>query len=113
MQVTYTVDVNIDEVWGNVIGGHSGYWADNFKTLDGREVAWYKDENYEQPNPQSFKVLADGEWYTVSERSLAEAFVKLKVDGWTHCGGDLVDEQDACTGDAILQVAAFGDFVYG
>jgi hypothetical protein len=113
--VLLNVDVPIDigELWGNMMGGHSGYWADNFETLDSGIVQWYLEDEEFTPNPQDFKVFADGEWYEVTVEKLARAYVRLKLDGWTHCGGDSVDEQDSCTGDAILQVAAFGDFVYG
>lgn len=107
--------VNVDEceVWENMMGGHSGYWADNFETLDSGIIKWYKDDNYEQPNPQDFKVLADGEWHEVTVKALAEAYVNMKLDGWTHCNGCSVDDNDSCTGDALLQYAAFGELVYG
>ena len=113
MIVMQNVDVNVNDVWENMMGGHSGYWADNFETLSNGRVDWYRDEHYSQPNPQAFKVMAEGEWHQVSVRSLAEAYVKLKQDGWTHCGGDDIDDNDSCTGDAILQMAAFGEIVYG
>ena len=113
MIVMNEVDVDINAVWENMMGGHSGYWADEFRTLNHGRVEWYKDDNYEHPNPQDIQVLADGEWHTVTVRSLAEAYVKLKQDGWTHCNGDSIDDEDACTGDALLQMAAFDDFVYG
>lgn len=113
MLVTYQVEVDVNDVWQKMMGGSSGYWADNFETLDSGIIKWYKDDEYTQPNPQDFKVLADGVWHTVTVRSLAEAYVKLKQDSWTHCGGYSVEDNDACVGDAILQVAAFGEFVYG
>lgn len=113
MIVMQEVDVDVNEVWGNMMGGYSGYWADEFRTLKHGRVEWYKDDDYAEPNPQDFEVLADGEWYKVTVRSLAEAYVKLKQDGWTHCNSDSIDDEDACTGDALLQMAAFDDFVYG
>lgn len=113
MLVTYQVEVNIKEVWENMMGGHSGYWADNFETLDSGIVRWYLDEDYENPNVQDFKVLAEDKWHTVTVQALAEAYVKLKQDSWTHCRGCSIDENDACTGDAILQVATFGELIYG
>ena len=113
MLVNVDVPVDMGELWSNFMGGHSGYWADNFETLDSGIIKWYLDDDYKQPNPQDFKVFADGEWYEVPLEKLARAYVRLKLDGWTHCGGCSVDDNDACTGDAILQVATFGDFVYG
>jgi hypothetical protein len=113
MIVLQNVDVDVNEVWGNMVGGHSGYWADEFRTLKNGRVDFYKDEHYAEPNPQDMEVLADGEWHLVTVRSLAEAYVKLKQDGWRHCSHYDIDEEDACTGDALLQMAAFGEFVYG
>lgn len=113
MIVLQNIDVDVDQVWENMVGGHSGYWADSYRTLDNKLIEFYKNGNYDEPNPQDFKILADGKWYTITMSDLCEAYVKLKSNGWTHCGGESVDDEDACTGDAILQVAAFGEFVYG
>lgn len=113
MIVNVDVPVDTDVLWGNMMGGHSGYWADNFETLDSGIIKWYKDDNYEQPNPQDFKVLADGEWHEVTIEKLARAYVRLKLDGWNHCGHYGIEDEDSCTGDALLQIAAFGEFVYG
>lgn len=112
MLVTYTVEVDVNEVWQSVVSGYSSYWADDFKRLDGGVVDWYVGTEFE-PNPQDFKVLADDVWHKVTTRSLAESYVKLKQNGWTHCSGCSIDDGDACVGDAILQVAAFGELVYG
>mgnify|MGYP000078869488 FL=1 len=113
MLVTYQVEVDVNDVWEKMMGGSSGYWADNFETLDSGIVRWYLDDDEYTPNPQDFKVLAEDVWHTVTVLSLAEAYVKLKQDGWTHCRGCGIDDGDACVGDAILQVAAFGELVYG
>ena len=113
MIVVQSVDVDINKVWENMVGGHSGYWADKFQTVTGGQVQFYKDGNYEEPNPQDMIVLADGEWHKVTVRSLAEAYVKLMQDGWNHCGNYGVDDEDSCTGDALLQMAAFDELVYG
>jgi len=113
MIVLQNVDVNVNEVWENMVGGHSGYWADRFRTMTYGDVKFYKDEHYAEPNPQDFQVLADGEWHTVTVRDLCEAYVKMKQDDWHHCGHYGVADEDACTGDALLQFAAFGELVYG
>lgn len=119
MIVTQNVEVDIDQVWGNLVGGHSGYWASSFKSIGGSAVQWYKDENYSVPNVQDFKVSVwephDGEtvWYTVTVGALANAYASLKRDGWRHCDHYDIDEEDACTGDALLQMAAFGELIYG
>ena len=112
MLVTYQVEVDINDLWEKIIGGDTGYWAYNFNTLDGGKVNWYVGEDF-TPNPQDFRVLADGVWHTVTLESLAKAYVKLKQDSWTHCRGCSIDDSDSCVGDAILQIAAFGEFVYG
>jgi hypothetical protein len=113
MIVLQNVDVDVNEVWGNMVGGHSGYWAQDFRSANGGEMKFYKDENYAEPNPHDFQVFDGDEWHTVTVRDLAEAYVNMKQDGWHHCGKYDVDEQDACTGDALLQFATFGELVYG
>lgn len=113
MIVMQEVDVDINAVWENMVGGHSGYWAEQFCNAHGGKLRFYKDEKYEEPNPQDFSVYADDQWHKVTLRSLAEAYVRMKQEGWTHCNGCSVDDEDACTGDALLQYAAFGELVYG
>ncbi len=122
--IATVVPVDVDELWENVVGGESGYWASRYTDLDGGKLNWYNEVGTPvgrefRPNPQPFRVCeydeATGEktWHTVAVTELAEAYLKLKHDGWTHCGGCPVDDTDACTGDAILQNAVFGEFIYG
>lgn len=43
---------------------------------------------------------------------IANAYSSLMSSGYKHCGGCSLDDADACTADAVLQVAVFGEFVY-
>jgi hypothetical protein len=51
----------------------------------------------------------------VTALDLLAAYESLVERGeHTHCGGcDLLDDPDACTADTLLQVAVFGEVVYG
>jgi hypothetical protein len=118
IEIQTTVLVDMDSVWKNMLGGHSGYWANEFMTADHNPLHFYKPDSFE-PDPQDFRVAEFDEvtgtqtWHYVSLRQLAEGYLKLKHEGWTHCKGHSLDDEDACTGDAILQYAVFGGFIYG
>ena len=122
MLIETRVNVNMDEVWETVWGNDGqgfAYWVSMVRDRDGgdfhatRMVG--KDGDVEITNPHDFK-LFDGEqeeWHIVSEYDLAKAWVEVRTNGWTHCGGHGMDEHDACVEDAVMQYAVFGDLVYG
>lgn len=114
---------NIDErdvwerVWGNDGQGFS-YWISKARAIDGSDLNYYL--NTDKPidewvlNPQDFRLWTDdGDEHVVTLYALCKAYADLKAEGWTHCGGCLLDDNDACTEDAILQYAIFGELVYG
>jgi hypothetical protein len=114
IDITTTVTVDLDEVWGNVLGGGTEYWA-RYYTAENAEIG---DGRWDTPATFRFAEFDErtGEattWHTVTPEDLARAFVRLKAEGWTHCGGHPVNDEDVCTGDAILQYATFGEFIYG
>lgn len=93
-----------DTVWGNDGQGFA-YWCEAVREIDGTD--------FKSDIPHDFK-LHDGEcWKIVTSYALCKAYADLKAEGWTHCGGYPLDENDACVEDAILQHAMFGEFVYG
>ena len=109
-----------ERVWGNDGQGFS-YWLGKARALDGSDLDYYLDRdkpvNEWVLNPQDFQIWTDDEAgnenYKVTLYSLCKAFADLQAEGWTHCGGCSVKDSDACTEDAILQRAVFGEFVYG
>jgi hypothetical protein len=116
VSVPTNVTVNMCDLWENMLGGGYFYheWFSDFRELDSdNPLEGYDDDN--NPKPQNFRVWEHDEmkWHNVTLDKLARGYVKLKTDGWTHCGGHHIDEEDACTGAAILQQAIFGEQVYG
>jgi hypothetical protein len=115
---------NIDEheVWGAVWGSDGNgfsYWVGKARALDGGDLHYYLNTSAESfsdwvLNPQDFRLWNDeGSEYVVTLYGLCKAYADLRAEGWTHCGGSLLDDNDACTEDAILQYAVFGEMVYG
>ena len=115
--------VNIDErdvwelVWGNDGQGFS-YWFGKARALDGGDLDYYlnRDKPVSEwiPNPQDFLLWTDeGDEHRVSLYDLCRAFADLTAEGWTHCGGAVIRDYDACVEDAILQRAVFGEMIYG
>ena len=117
IKVETTVDVDLDDLWETLwcTEGHgSVYWCDAVRDTDGSDFKMWTltGDNY-LPNPHDFKVLADDKWHEVTLSALAYAWVNMKQDGVTHCGGYSVDEVDDCVADMLLQYATFGELVYG
>lgn len=47
---------------------------------------------------------------------IGQAFAKCVEMGFTHCSGyplEDIDDADACTADLVLQMAVFGEIVWG
>ena len=115
--------VNIDEhkVWGSVWGSDGNgfaYWVGKARAMDGGDLNYYtntdKDFSEWRLNPQDFRLWTDdGDEHVVTLYALCKAFADLRAEGWTHCGNYPVSDHDACVEDAILQMATFGEFVYG
>jgi hypothetical protein len=117
--VTTTKEVSYDDLW-EAIWGSDGtgitYWCSKIRKPDGSDIdLWLKGEGEYSllPNPQDFKLY---EWHTVTLDHLADAYRKAVEDKVRHCGtcevADL-DDADACTGDVLLQLAVFGEVIYG
>lgn len=107
-----------ERVWGNDGNGFA-YWLGKARALNGGDLKYYLNTDAESVsdwvlNPQDFRLWTDdGDQHLVTVYALCKAYADLKMKGWTHCGGCAVDDNDACTEDAILQHAVFGEFVYG
>jgi hypothetical protein len=125
IKVETTVDVDMNDVWEKIWGSDGTgfvYWCDMVRDTDGGDFdAWNitrsedgKFSNFD-PNPHDFKVhdRETDEWHEVTLSQLAYAWVNMKQDGVTHCGGYSLDDDDACVGDLVLQYTIFGEIVYG
>lgn len=105
INIRLTIPVDEQEVWDSVVhGAHWNYewWLDYTYDSD-KGFLWVKYLN------ESDKVRHK----KISKTKLAVAFAKLKAEGQTHCGGYLIDNWDACSGDLILQKHLFDKLVYG
>lgn len=111
--IPVTIAMDKDEVWSNIFG--SGFeilvdeWVHSIVFLEGD---WDKhgvvELKYEDPN------TGNQVRKTLTIVDIANAVSNLTAEGWTHCGGDhVLDDPDACVGDAVIQYALFGEFIYG
>jgi hypothetical protein len=112
--------VSMEDLWTAIWGSEGTgitYWASKIRNLDDSGISLWTKPDWE-PNPQDFKLydFQGEEWHTITLADL-EAGYKLALNqGLTHCGKCAVadlEDSDACTGDIIIQLAIFGDVVYG
>jgi len=120
MNINMDIPVDLVDLWEKVWGSDGAgitYWCDMIRQPDGSDIdLWVKGEDgYLVGNPQDFKLhlAEEDEWKTITLRELAAAYLKAKYAGVTHCGGDSLDDDDACVGDLILQYALFNEIIYG
>jgi hypothetical protein len=117
---TVTQEVSMNDLWEAIWGDDGGgiaYWASAIRKTDGTSISlWKQPDN--TPNPQDF-TLYDAEenrWHEVTLEDLAKGYQLAVEKKVTHCGNYLVsdlEDPDACTGDTIIQLAIFGEVVYG
>lgn len=122
--ITITKEVSYDDLWEAIWGSDGtgiSYWCSKIRKLDGSGIdLWLKGEGEHDlvPNPQDFMLydMEEEKWHTILLADLANAYRKAYEDKLRHCGtcdvADL-DDPDACTGDILLQLAIFGEVVYG
>lgn len=125
MNDTFTITKEIsyldlwEMVWGSD-GAGSTYWADKVRKLNGGDIELWKmtPEGNLVGNPQPFSIhdMEEDKWHTVSLASLALAFRHADRENLTHCGNCAIvdfEQQDACNGDTLIQLAIFGEVIYG
>lgn len=115
VKVTYNKEAN--ELWSDVFGSLGGFldhsWLHGIRYYTGD---WDKHglveltidnpaPELDESNPHMTKRL--------KVEDIAEAYSKLMNNNYTHCNGCELDDPDACTADAILQTAVYGELVYG
>lgn len=120
---TITKEVSYLDLWEMVWGSDGAgttYWADKVRKLDGDDIdLWKTDENGNLVgNPQPFKIhdTEEGKWHNVFLSDLAIAYKLADEQNLTHCGRYAIvdfEEQDACNGDTLIQLAIFGEVIYG
>lgn len=116
MELTITVKIDEQELWDAVAG--SGFYYEWFRYIDGlvfgesprnvKIIAW----DPQSPGGDSDTLV---KIITISDMALALEFLIYK--GYYHCGipfsPEVIKDPDACVADLILQVAVYGDVIYG
>lgn len=115
VKVTYNKDAN--ELWSDVFGSLGGFldhsWLHSIHYYTGAaDRHGLVELTIDNPAPE-FDEEAIHMTKRLKVEDLATAYSKLMNDNYTHCGGCELDDPDACTADAILQVAVYGELVYG
>lgn len=106
--------INKDDLWSDVFGSgwEEAHAFRDVEFLDGcdwetngqaKVTCLDPDDPSEQETMTAVITVID----------LANAWSDLTTRGFTHCHGLPLDSADACTSDAILQQAVYGDIVYG
>lgn len=111
------VEVDVREAWEAVFGNDGqgfAYWCGALRDRDGEPLKlWLNTDGYVRDwvaNPQDFTVydFEEDTWYEVQVEQLVQAYVDARFK-YPH----LFVEPDAWTEDAIMQLAVFGELVYG
>ena len=116
MDLTISVTIDEQELWDAVAGSGSYYqW---FQVLNGlrfgesprdvKVVAW----DPQSPGGDSATLMK-----IITVKDMALALERLIHKGYSHCGIpfglNVISDPDSCVADLILQVAVYGDVVYG
>ena len=136
MQITTTHEITprrIADLMVTAIEGGIGYWCSGVKLRSAGDVnfdrvhkgPWYDNpEVYENPELKIEVIEAEGSdgtenvTHTIGLKEMEKGFVLLQTFGADHCKGYcwrdfLNDNEDAITADVWLQLATFGELVYG
>ena len=99
------MDTNLHDIFTTAIEGGINYWA-SLVMVDHDEDNWYArvlDRDAET-----------GFLHVIDKATIREGIRNLAKSEYTHHLDDLVeDNMDATTADVIVQMALFGDIVYG
>ncbi len=112
-----TKEISYAELWSAVWGSETTSWFTSVRKPDGKGIDLWTKPDFE-PNPQDFRLYdaEQDEWHLVTLADLARGYQLAYEQQTTHCGNCLVadlDDPDACSGDYILQLAIFGELIYG
>ena len=108
-------------LWGAFEGGIT-YWADNVSCHDNedmKKVGGWKHEYLTKTKKKDAKLIiheTNGGDVAMSKKSIIDALQKMDdpKNGYTKALGRILDETyDAGDADLVLQIACFGEVVYG
>lgn len=123
MEITINTQIKLDTVdlWEAIWGSDGSgivYWCPVIRDENGEGVSlWVEDENGDlKGNPQTLKMLdVEDNWHVVTVDQMVKGYELARQQGLTHCGSYPLDHEDSdsCFGDVVLQLAIFGEMVYG
>lgn len=111
MTVTITRKIDDTEFWSNIMG------STEFPNEWWLKVEYHGDASWEVPG--TVTITADnGEGETVAKSltidDLVKAYEFVVANKYHHCNVTVdIDNMDECASDLVLQVAMFGDVIYG
>lgn len=93
-------------------------WIAKIRQADGESISlWTEDaEGNLVGNPQDMRILdIEGKWHDVSLQQLADGYRLAQAQSLGHCFGYPLDvnDPDGCFGYLVLQLAIYGELVYG
>lgn len=111
MSVTIKREIDEEEFWSSILGSTefiNEWWL---------SVRYRGDATWEVPGTVTLTIEGeDGEPVTKSLtiHDLVEAYEIAVSKPYYHCGNKIdIDDMDECASDIVLQIAMFGDVVYG
>lgn len=126
--ITQEVSIDLARIWEDIVGDYfseSSYWLPAVR-IKAKGHSWKKEEWHPDNKVAFIYENHEGEGYLhkwLKAEDFARARVELHKQGWAHCGGYGIEvkqneygfegEDDACTNDAIVQQALFGEIIYG
>jgi hypothetical protein len=109
--VMIPVTVNAEDLWSNVFGGGWEYSSVRITVKYSEGADW---QTMGSANVTIGDDAEERKTATVTVQELAEAYGKLVAMGYHHCGAPIeLDDMDACSSFDVLQMAVFGELVYG
>ncbi len=109
------IECDVKDLWDAVWcsdGSGMTYWADMIRAPDMSGISLWDTADDYAPVPQDFMVhdSYENRWHLVTLSGLVDAFALSVKNGWVDYDLSDVDET---FGDVVVQVAVFGDVVYG
>jgi hypothetical protein len=111
-ELKVTVPLDVEEVWSEIFGSgweYSSWWV---------SIEYDGEGDWDKPSDITVKHWGKEDDTVIETTRLSvlqvlEAYAVLLVKGFMHCGDGPLQDADACTSDAVLQQAVFGEFIYG
>lgn len=104
-------DEDIDDIMSDALDSGIGYWCGRAK-VNGEYLGEYASDQISRGGTLTLYDLEDDEESWVLDLDKFLAGYKMAIEQG-YFSGDLDDDYDAGTADVIVQLALFGEVVYG